>query len=162
MVDSTLMTGSESLGYGTQVSLDGASADPGALADVGLARKLLAELIGEVEPGICHEATVEAVVVAEDGADGHSAALVAGETSATLHVFTALRSVTLQLFTAHDAPLGRTTERFLGAFGVGRYQAGVRGRGLLLPRDPGQLERVLRGQREYARLRVVPSERVTL
>lgn len=161
MVDSYMVSANESFGYGTQVCLDGASADPGALADVESARRFVRELVSAVE-NTCHELTDASVVMVDAGPDGYSAALVAGETSVSLHVFVELRSVALQLFSPHSVPAGNVTELFLAAFRVGRYQSGVRGRGLILPSDRALLTRMLSGQRDYARLRVQPAEPVTL
>lgn len=151
----------DALGFGTLICLDGASADHGALGDVAVARRVVADLIATVE-GENVEALPGTVVIVDHGEDGHSAALVRGESSIALHAFKALRSVTLQFFSVRDVPLSRTTKQFLEAYRVGRFQSSVRGRGLILPRDPQVLTRLLRGEREYARLRVVPAERVTL
>lgn len=161
MVSSPQMNAHDALGFGTQISLDGASADPKALADTNLTAGVLTTLIRGIEldqPPV----TVDDVVLLPFGEDGHSAALVKGESWVSLHAFTELRSVTMQCFSVRDLPLGRTVKAFLDSYRVGRFQSSVRGRGLLLPRDSLNLERTLRGERAYARLRVVPGERVTL
>lgn len=160
VLDSHTMSTTDALGFGTLISLDGGSADPGALADEELTRRVVAELVAAVEGDL--RFGPDAVVLQDYGADGHSAAMVAGETSVSLHAFAQLRSVTLQFFSVRDLPLSRTTKLFLEAYLVGRFQSSVRGRGPLLPRDRGSLERVLAGDRAYSRLRVAPTERVTL
>ncbi len=151
----------DSVGFGTQICLDGAKADVKALADVALSRRVIAQLVSMVE-GPDSGVAPENVVVLDRGEDGHSAALVSGETAVSLHSFPALRGVTLQFFSVRDLPLGGTTKLFLGSYGVGRFQSSVRGRGLLLPRDRQLLQRTLAGEREYVWMRVVPAERVTL
>lgn len=161
MVDSHMVSANESFGYGTQVCLDGASADPGAIANVEGARRFVSELVSAVE-NTCHDLTDASVVTVDAGPDGYSLALVAGETSATLHVFLELRGVALQLFSPHHVPAGNVTDLFLAAFGIGRYQSGVRGRGLIFPSERALLARMLSGQRSYTRLRLLPAEPVTL
>jgi hypothetical protein len=161
MVDSHMDNANESFGYGTLLCLDGASADSDAIADVGLSRRFLTELVSAVEE-TCSDPAEDAVVVVDAGPDGYSAALVAGETSVMLHVFVDLRAVALQLFSPHHVSAGQVTESFLATFGVRRYQSGVRGRGLVLPTDPAALARLLTGQRGYTRLRMIPAEPVTL
>lgn len=103
MVDSHMVSANESFGYGTQVCLDGASADPGAIANVEGARRFVSELVSAVE-NTCHDLTDASVVTVDAGPDGYSLALVAGETSATLHVFLELRGVALQLFSPITSP----------------------------------------------------------
>lgn len=149
------------LGFGTQVNLDGAKAALSALSDENLSRDIIASLLSLIEGAGLSVAPGE-IVVLKDGEDGHSAALVRGETSVSLHTFPGLRSVTLQSFSVRDLPLHRTTEIFLDAYQVGRFQSTVRSHGLLLPREPEGLAKALAGAREYARLRVSPPERVTL
>ncbi|HRQ10030.1 MAG: hypothetical protein WC972_03180 [Trueperaceae bacterium] len=155
------MNAGESIGFGTQICLDGAKADVEALADVELARRVIAELAAAVE-GSNPGAAPEGVVVLDLQREGHSAALVVGETSVSLHSFPSVRAVTLKFFSVRDLPLGRTTKLFLEAYGVGRYQSAVSGRSLLVPRDPDRLRLALAGERDYTWLRVVPAERVTL
>lgn len=153
------MSGSEGLGYGTQVMLDGAYADQARLTDKDAVRAVLQRIVAEVEPNV--EATAPAEVVFHDsGRDGMSAALIRGETSALFHAFPDLRTVTLHLFSAHDLSLSSTTRMFLGAFDVGRFQSSVRAYGHYLPRDPVELEKALAGLRDYARIRVAPSATV--
>ncbi len=151
----------DALGFGTQICLDGASADPVALADPAVTRGLIVELLRAVE-GLDPAGGPAEVVLHAGGEDGHSAATVLGESSVSVHTFAALRSVTLQSFSARELPLGRISKLFLDTYKVGRFQSSVRGRGMLLPRAQAELERALAGEREYARLRVIPGERVTL
>ncbi len=161
MVNSPTMRGSEGLGYGTQISVDGVHADPAALADPAVASAVLERMLGQVEADAVLAAQ-SPVVTALDAGSGLSAALVRGESSAVLHTFTDLRAVTLHLFSAHDLPLTSTTKAFLEAYAVGRFQSSVRAFGVYLPRDAQELKRALVGERLYARMRVAPPPTVTL
>lgn len=160
MVNSASMSGSEGLGYGTQIMLDGAYADVAQLTDSAAVREVLERIVAEVEPKMENAIAAE-VVIHDAGANGMSAALIRGETAALLHAFPDLRTVTLHLFSAHDLSLSTTTRMFLDAFGVGRFQSSVRAFGHYPPRDPKALERALAGLRDYARIRVTPSATVT-
>ena len=161
VVDLAGMNVHDALGFGTQICLDGASTDRGALADTDVTRRLVVDLLRAVEGQDCG-AEPAAVVVLERGPDGHSAALVHGESWVAVHAFAALRSVTLQSVSVRELPLGRVTRLFLASYRVGRFQSSVRGRGTLLPRAPEELLATLVGARDYERLRVAPAERVTL
>ena len=160
MLNSATMNGSEGLGHGTQIMLDGAFADPALLANADDVRTLLERIVAEVEPATAG-AAAPPVTFQGGTTDGVSAALVRGETAAMLHTFPALRTVTLHLFSAHDLPLSATTRLFLAAFEVGRFQSSVRAYGHYPPRDPQRLALALAGQRDYVRLRLTPSPAVT-
>lgn len=160
MVSSPAMGGSEGLGYGTQIMLDGAYAEADKLTDREAVRAVLKSVVAQAEPNV-DDTTAAAVVFHDAGDDGLSAALIRGETAALLHAFPNLRTVTLHLFTAHDPSLSGTTRTFLDAFGVGRFQSSVRAYGHYPPRNPAQLELALAGLRSFARIRVTPSAAVT-
>lgn len=155
------MSGSEGLGYGTAVLLDGAYADVTKLTDQGAVRDVLERIVAEVEPNVGSTSPAD-VVFHDSRRDGMSAALIRGETSVLLHAFPDLRTVTLHLFSAHDLSLSATTRMFLDAFDVGKFQSSVRAYGHYPPRDPVALEHALAGLRDYARIRVTPSASVTL
>ncbi len=143
------MDASDALGFGTQL----------ALADPATASELLSALVTLAEQG---DDRVGPQPLVEVSGDGLSAALIRGETSAALYTFPDLRSVTLQLFTAHDLPLGNATKQFLAAYRVGRFKSSVRSRGLFLPRHTDELRGALCGQRDYARLRIAPEGPIEL
>lgn len=159
VLSSLVMESSEGIGFGTQLTLDGASADAHALAAPATARELLSGLLALVEE---HDSGAEDRPLVNECADGLSAALIRGETSVTLHTFPELRAVSLQIFTAHDLPLGSATKLFLAAYRVGRFQSNVRDRGLYLPRNAEKLSGALDGLRDYSRLRVAPGAPVRL
>ncbi len=161
VVNSATMTGSEGLGYGTQISLDGAFADAAVLLDRAAVEAVLERIVAEVEPKLEHS-VVPAAAVHDAGVDGLSAALIQGETAATLHTFPTLRTVTLHLFSAHDISLSTTTRMFIDVFRVGRFQSAVRAFGHYPPREPEQLRLALAGARDYVRIRVAPSATVTI
>jgi hypothetical protein len=154
------MSGSEGLGYGTQITIDGAYADAAILSDHRAVSTVLRRIVAEVEPFVSGAISAD-VVLHSAGEDGLSAALIRGETAALLHAFPPLRTVTLSLFSAHDLSLTTTIRTFQDAFGVRRFQSSVRTFGHYPPRDPALLERALAGLRDYARLRVAPSATVT-
>jgi len=161
VVESHFVNAGESIGFGTQICLDGAKADVEALADVALTRRVIADLAAVVE-GPDAGVTPENVVVLDRHREGHSAALVVGETSVSLHSFPTVRAITLKFFSVRDLPLDSASKLFLESYGVGRFQSAVSGRSLLLPRDPDRLRLALAGERDYTWLRVVPAARVTL
>lgn len=160
VVSFAAMNGSEGLGYGTEIMLDGAYADGAKLEDLTTVRNVLEAIVAAVEPAVVGVQGAE-VVTTDAGADGYSAALIQGETVAILHAFPLLRTVSLHLFSAHDLPLSATTRQFLVAFDVGRFQSSVRAFGQFPPRDPERLKRDLAGQRSYVKLRVTPAPTVT-
>lgn len=160
VVDSAPMRGSEGLGYGTQISVDGGYAAARKLADPGAARELLSGILRLVEPPASHLGPGEVVVV-EAGADGLSAGVISGETVAVLHTFPVMGAVTLHLFSGHDLSLSGAIKLFLSTYEIGRFQSAVRSFGRYLPRNPEQLAHAINGERAYARLRLSPPAVVT-
>lgn len=144
----------ETLGYGTLLVLDGAFAVPETLAGADLVRSTLRRMVEMVEPESAHGANPTSVSL--DDHDGHSVALVDGETCAVAHAFPLARTVSVRLFSPREVPLERVTAAFHEAFRVGRFQSAVRDHAILLPRDDEGLRRHLAGDRAYARLRLTP------
>jgi hypothetical protein len=142
----------EALGYGTLLVLDGAFAVPETLADADLVRRTLQRMVEMVEPDPAHGATSTSVSLGDH--DGHSVALVAGETCAVAHAFPHERAVSVRLFSPREVPLERVAAAFHQAFRLGRFQSAVRDHAVLLPRDDEGLRRHVAGDRAYARLRV--------
>lgn len=149
----------EPLGYGTLLVLDGAFAVRATLAGADVMQRALRNMVEMVEPA--SSATSNGVSVVLDDHDGHSAALVEGETCAVAHAFPLARTVTVRLFSPREVPSDRVTAAFHEAFRVGRFQSAVRDHATLLPRDESGLRRHLAGDRAYARLRLTPAEAAT-
>lgn len=144
------MNGYDTLGYGTHLILDGFRADSVRLAEeprIAAALEAILDLMGESGVGPVQ------VLHARDGG-GISAALVGAEAHVCLHAFPALHKLSLEAFSTRALPTQAITEAFLERFGVGRHESRVHGRGRLLPRRQGALERALDGDRDYARLRL--------
>lgn len=162
MLNSNPMTTSEGLGFGTQVSLTGVYADAETLGDRDALTAVLTAMVGEVEQSPqSHDLDAQLAVVGDD-LDGLSGCLIKGETVAQVHTFTSLRTVTLQLFSAHDISLSTTTKQFIEAYSVGRFESSVRAYGRYPRRDEQALKTLLLGEREYARLRVAPQPAVSI
>jgi len=144
----------EALGYGTSLVLDGAFAVRETLAEPEHVRRTLQRMVElvEADPALGANSTS----VSWDDHDGHSVALVTGETCAVAHAFPRSRTVSVRLFSPRAVPLERVTAAFHEAFRVGRFQSAVRDHAVLLPRDDARLRRHLAGDRAYARLRLTP------
>lgn len=146
------MTTFDALGFGTHLILDGFRADAGRLADRDAVAGLLHELAGSLRAATA----AEVVWGPRDPRDpgGLSAALVHAEVHLALHTFPQLGKLTLDLFSTRTVPVDAVAARFRAVFAVGRQEASVHGRGRLLPARGEALTRTLRGDRDYARLRL--------
>ncbi|MFO7546774.1 MAG: hypothetical protein R6W77_14870 [Trueperaceae bacterium] len=149
----------EALGYGTLLVLDGAFAVPDTLTGADVMQRTLRRMAEMVEPD--PSAGANSVSVLLDDHDGHSVALVDGETCAVAHAFPHARTVSVRLFSPREVPLDRVTTAFHEAFKVGRFQSAVRDHATLLPRDEAGLRRHLAGDRAYTRLRLTPDGTAT-
>lgn len=142
----------DALGYGTHLILDGFRADAEALARRALIEEVVRELGAQLDRG----AVVESLLLSfDDGPDrGLSAALVQGESHLCVHTFPDLHKLSLDAFSARNVPVDAVVSAFRHRFEVGRTESQVHGRGRLLPRTREHLERAVRGDRDYARLRL--------
>lgn len=154
VVELSAMEGAR-LGYGTQISLDGAYAKAEALTRASEAVKIIAELVATAEPLEARELSERAVVL-EDGEDGYSVSIAFGETTCTAHSFPRLRTVSLHLFSAHQLDLSAVQRLFLEGYEVGRFRSSVREFGLYPPSGEARSLKSLAGERAYARLRLTP------
>ncbi len=142
----------DALGYGTHLILDGFRADAPSLERAALIDEVVRELGARLESGAAGDTLVLHV---DDGAlRGYSAALVQGESHLCVHTFPALHKLTLEAFSTRSLPVDTFSSVFRHRFDVGRTESQVHGRSRLLPTAPDALERVLRGDRDYARLRL--------
>ena len=95
------------------------------------------------------------MVVEED--DGFSAGVLGHEAHVVLHLFPALRSLSLQVFSRRDVLLSDLTRNLGQSFGVGRFESHLGHATKSLPQDEARLGKVLRGDRAYARVRLKDS-----
>lgn len=145
------MNGFDPLGYGTHLILDGFRADAAALRDGGLVDVVLRSVGALMHEG---DGIATARVPAGDGDAGVSAALVAAESQLCIHTFEDLDKLSLGVFSTRSLPTEEITRTFVERFRVGRLESRVHGRARLLPKAEGPLQVALRGERDYARLRL--------
>lgn len=95
-------------------------------------------------------------VLVEDS-DGFTAGLLGSEAHAVLHLFPALGTMSLQVFSRRDVMLSDLTRNLSQRFGVGRFESHLGNATKALPKDSERLKRVLAGDRSYARVRLEDS-----
>jgi S-adenosylmethionine/arginine decarboxylase-like enzyme len=135
----------ESLGYGTQLILDGFNADAKKLQDENLVRMCLNEVAALLE------STQSDMTQLRDSA-GVSATLRLAESHLSLHTFS--NQVSLQIFSRHDLPLSAVTELLANAFSVRRVESFLSNHAKTLPQDSEARKKVLAGDRAYSSLRL--------
>lgn len=145
------MNGFDPLGYGTHLILDGFRADAIALRDDELVDAVL-RAVGD----LMHEGSgvSTARVRTGSGDAGVSAALLAPESQLCIHTFEDLDKLSLTVFSTRSVPTEQVTRTFVERFRVGRLESRVHGRARLLPTEEEGLQAALRGERDYARLRL--------
>lgn len=146
------------LGYGTQLVLDGRAADAGVLASQDRVATFVTAVLDQIEADAGEGAdggTLARLQVAKENHDnGISAVVSRGETTVMLHTFSDVGRITLRLVSARSVPVDLVMNEFKNTFVVGRYQSHVTARFRAFPKDGAQLERLLVGERAYARLRL--------
>ncbi len=142
----------DALGYGTHLILDGFRATAADLAGAGDIDDVLTAFGALIEPASGPQRRL--IQPGDDGTEGVSAAVVGSEAHLCLHTFGTLRKLSLEAFSTRTLPVQSLTELFVERFAVGRYEAHVRVRGRLLPRQDDALRRALEGDRQYARVRL--------
>lgn len=138
------------LGYGNLLTLDGFRATSASLAEISEIEALLTELGELLDPSGAPRIHVEA------SGDGVSGLLVSAESQIFVHVFPEHQRVVFKAFSRRILPVITLSERVRVRFDIGRLESQVRQRTVLIPpeRDvPAQ--RVVSGERAYARLRVL-------
>lgn len=141
---------SEPLGTGTLLLLDGRRAGPGVLTDpAGLDALVyaLAAQLGE-------EATRTVTRVEEN--DGSSHGLPLDEAHLVLHTFPDVGAFAFKAFSRHAIPDADLFQRVLATLHAGRFDSAVRRRAAGLPHDAPRLAARLKGERAWARARLVP------
>ncbi len=139
----------ESLGYGTYLTVTGFQASAEALADRDKVPALLHRLASELEPDkiVINELTAS-------NEDGMSAALLCVETQLAIHVFPGLCQLSLHVFTRRDVPHSLLYQLLKDDFLVGRVESHLSNVGRVAPESKEELQRMLMGDRDYARARL--------
>lgn len=135
----------ESLGYGTQLILDGFNADAERLKDVTVVNACLNEVSVLLEP-------VQSEVLTVTEATGISATLRLSESHLSLHTFNA--NLSLQIFSRHDVPLSEVADLLTKHFSVRRVESFLSTHAKTLPQDVEARKKVLAGDRAYSSLRL--------
>lgn len=142
----------DTLGYGTQLILDGFQADAESLVDADLLSQVLRDLGALLDDGPAAGSVL--VDLEGDVLPGFSVGAVQHEAQVAIHTFSANRKLSLAAFSRHDMAVDAVTSVFRHRFGVGRYESRVHARARLLPHDEPSLRRAIYGDRTYTRLRL--------
>ncbi len=140
------------LAYGTQLVMDGRAADTAMLGSVANATEYVRGVLSRLEPG--EGAEVLTHVVESGAAAGLSAAARSGETGVMVHTFTAIGRLTVRLVTSRSVRVDEERQAVVEAFGVGRHQTHVTARFRTMAPGAEMLTRQLRGERDYAQVRL--------
>jgi hypothetical protein len=142
----------ENLGYGTHFTVDGFQAGSDELGSEGAALAFVRSVAGDLERD---NVSPFQIVVTED--DGESAALVSNESQLLLHVFPQLRSLSLQVFTRREVSLSSLMTLLKQEFSAGRFESHLGNVARTAPTSERELQRLVQGDRAYARARHVNS-----
>ncbi|MEX2540383.1 MAG: hypothetical protein WD314_01195 [Trueperaceae bacterium] len=139
----------DSLDYGRRFIVDAFRSKAAVPVSHAEVESYLLDLHGNLEG---ERAPHESVLLDDD--DGFSAAVLGAEANAVLHLFPALSTMSLQVFSRRDVLLSDLTRRLTRHFEVGRFESHLGNATKALPRERARLQRVLAGDRSYARIRV--------
>jgi S-adenosylmethionine/arginine decarboxylase-like enzyme len=139
----------DDLGYGTHFTVDGFQAGGAALTREGAALDFLRSVAEYLEPSNLNPVTAQL-----PEPDGESAALISNESQLLLHVFPELRSLSLQVFTRREVSLAQLMTLLEQDFAAGRFESHLGNVARIAPTSEDDLERMVRGDRAYARARL--------
>jgi S-adenosylmethionine/arginine decarboxylase-like enzyme len=139
----------ESLGYGTQLIIDGFNAEAD-LTNTSTLEECLRDVAGLLEP-------TQTEVLSLETPSGKSVTLRLSESQVSLHVFQASSSLCLQLFSRHDVRPGEVTDVLEKHFNVRRVESYLSNHAKTMPADDEASQRVLLGDRTYCALRLAPA-----
>ena len=143
------------LGYGNVLSLDGFRASSSTMTMPSEIEAFLGELGELLDPG--GEPRVH-VIAGDDGVSGLS---VSAESQILVHTFPDHERIAFRAFSRRILPVITLSERVRVRFGIGRLESQLRQRTVLVPpADEVPHDRILAGERSYARLRVTSAARV--
>ncbi|MGL4609006.1 MAG: S-adenosylmethionine decarboxylase [Trueperaceae bacterium] len=137
----------ETLGYGTQLIIDGFSAESN-LSNTTTIEACLRAVAGLLESTPGNVLTLETPT-------GNSAALRLAESHIALHTFNDTKSLCLRIFSRHDLRPGDMTDLLEQHFGVRRVESYLSNHAKTMPTDTDAQQRTLLGDRTYCALRFV-------
>jgi hypothetical protein len=135
----------ESLGYGTQLILDGFNADTERLQSERVITACLTDVATLLE-------STQSEVLHISEATGLSANLRLTESHLSLHTFSS--HLSLHIFSRHNVPLSIVTDLLGKHFGVRRVESFLSSHAKTLPQANEAREKVLAGDRAYSSLRL--------
>ncbi|MEX2501552.1 MAG: S-adenosylmethionine decarboxylase [Trueperaceae bacterium] len=143
----------EPLATGTALRLDGRRAGTEPLADPDALERLMHDLCDRLEPS---DDPANRTRVRAHEADGSSHALLLDEAHLVLHAFPEVGAFAFAAFSRHAISDGALLDAVRAALRTGRFDSSVGRRAAGLPRDVDALARRMRGERAWARSRLLP------
>ena len=142
----------ETLGFGTQVIIDGYGAESEKLADHDTIRSLLENAAKQLEPEV--NPSVVFAVPSNGAKEDASAGVVLAESQLALHVFPSGRCFSFSVFTRRELPLADLLGALKAAFRPGRYESHQGNRARIYPRSEDAFRTSLHGERNYVHARL--------
>lgn len=149
------MSSNHGIDYGRRFVVD--AQRPGSWAPIGTSdvQAYISEVNELLEGG--RQPAISQLVEEEDG---FTAGVLGSEAHVVLHLFPALGTLCLQVFSRRDVLLSDLTRHLGERFGVGRFESHLGHATKALPRNPERFAQVLAGDRAYARVRLTDNARM--
>lgn len=144
----------ELFGFGPHLMIDGYHANTDRLGDVEHIRHVLTELPREMEMTRVLEPHVQRYegTTAQDA--GVTGVVIIAESHIAIHTFPARGFLSVDVFSCKEFDVQKTLNYLIDQFEMGRYDTHFNNRGKEFPKDLREVERIIRGEREYVEARI--------
>ena len=144
----------ELFGFGPHLMIEGMQASESCLDDVEFIRETLAQMPLELKMNVVlapHVSSIEGLTPQDSGITG---VVIIKESHISIHTFPARGYISVDIFSAQEFDVQKAVAFVVDRFEVGRFETHLINRGREFPKDPQQIDRIVRGEREYLEARL--------
>ena len=144
----------ELFGFGPHLMIDGYHADSAKLGDVDMIRGVLDTLPLEMDMTKIMAPHVFRYQGSRPEDAGVTGVVIIAESHIAIHTFPHKGFISVDVFSCKDFDVQKAVSSLVAAFEIGRYDTYFINRGKEFPRDIGEVERIVQGDRDYLEARI--------
>jgi len=144
----------ELFGFGPHLMIEGMQANESRLDDLEFIRDVLNHMPLELDMNVVLEPHVSRMdgLTAQDS--GITAVVIVKESHISLHTFPLKGFISVDIFSAQEFDVQKAVDFVVERFEVGRFETHLINRGREFPKNPLEIDRIVRGEREYLEARL--------
>ncbi len=144
----------ELFGFGPHLMIEGMQASESCLNDPEFIREVLTQMPLELDMNVVLEPHVSRIEGLTSQDSGITAVVIVKESHISIHTFPARGFLNVDIFSVREFDVQKAVDFIVERFEVGRFETHLINRGREFPKDLLEIDRIVRGEREYLEARL--------